>query len=103
MGRDVLGLAQTGTGKTAAFVLPILQHLMNRPRGRLRALIISPTRELSEQTHQSIRTLGRNTGLRSMTIFGGVSLNRRSGDYAMVLKLLLSAPGDCWISWVRIK
>ncbi|HEX7973381.1 MAG TPA: DEAD/DEAH box helicase, partial [Anaerolineales bacterium] len=72
-GRDVLGLAQTGTGKTAAFVLPILQHLLSRPRGRLRALIISPTRELSEQTHQSIKTLGRKTGLRSLTLYGGVS------------------------------
>lgn len=73
-GRDLLGLAQTGTGKTAAFVLPILQRLLNRPRGKLRALIISPTRELSEQTHESIRKLGQKTPLKSLTLYGGVSL-----------------------------
>jgi ATP-dependent RNA helicase RhlE len=61
-GRDVLGLAQTGTGKTAAFVLPILQHLLTGPRGKLRVLILSPTRELSEQTHTNIAMLGRQTG-----------------------------------------
>ncbi len=72
-GRDVMGLAQTGTGKTAAFVLPILQHLLNGPRRKLRALILSPTRELAEQTHMVIKTLGRQTGLHSVTIYGGVS------------------------------
>ena len=93
MGRDVLGLAQTGTGKTAAFVLPILQHLMNRPRGRLRALIISPTRELSEQTHQSIKTLGRNTNLRSMTIFGGVSLQPQVRGLREGIEIAVVCPG----------
>jgi len=57
-GRDILGLAQTGTGKTAAFVLPILQRLLSGPRGQLRALIIAPTRELADQIHQSIVTMG---------------------------------------------
>ncbi len=72
-GKDLLGLAQTGTGKTAAFVLPMLQHLMRGQRGKLRALIISPTRELAEQTNQAIRALARKTGIRSVTIYGGVS------------------------------
>jgi ATP-dependent RNA helicase RhlE len=72
-GRDVLGLAQTGTGKTAAFVLPILQHLLSGSRGKLRVLILSPTRELAEQTHTNIGLLGRQTGLRSLTIYGGVT------------------------------
>ena len=72
-GRDVLGLAQTGTGKTAAFVLPILQHLLTGPRGKLRVLILSPTRELAEQTHTNIGMLGQQTGIRSLTIYGGVS------------------------------
>jgi len=72
-GSDLLGLAQTGTGKTAAFVLPILQRLMTGPRGRLRALILSPTRELAEQTHVAISALGKYTGLRSLTLYGGVS------------------------------
>ena len=72
-GRDVLGLAQTGTGKTAAFVLPILERLIPGRRGMLRALILSPTRELAEQTHTVIKALGRQTGLHSLTIYGGVS------------------------------
>jgi len=72
-GRDVMGLAQTGTGKTAAFVLPILQHLLEGPRGKLRVLILSPTRELAEQTHTNIGILGRQTGLHSLSIYGGVS------------------------------
>jgi ATP-dependent RNA helicase RhlE len=66
-GRDVMGLAQTGTGKTAAFVLPILQHLLKGPRGKLRVLILSPTRELAEQTHTVIDQLGHQTRLRSIT------------------------------------
>jgi len=60
-GRDVMGLAQTGTGKTAAFVLPIMQHLINSPRRGTRALIVAPTRELAEQIHESIEELGRET------------------------------------------
>ena len=68
-----MGLAQTGTGKTAAFVLPILQHLLEGPRGKLRVLILSPTRELAEQTHTNIGILGRQTGLHSLSIYGGVS------------------------------
>ena len=58
-GRDVMGQAQTGTGKTAAFVLPILNRLLGKKRGRVRALIMAPTRELAEQIHQAIETLGR--------------------------------------------
>ena len=72
-GRDILGLTQTGTGKTAAFVLPILQSLSQGPRGKVRALIVAPTRELAEQINQEIVKLGRNTKIRSVTIYGGVS------------------------------
>jgi ATP-dependent RNA helicase RhlE len=60
-GRDVMGLAQTGTGKTAAFVLPILNRLVGSKYGGVRALIIAPTRELAEQIHQAIETLGSKT------------------------------------------
>ncbi len=74
-GGDLIGLAQTGTGKTAAFVLPILDRLMGRASGRVRALIVAPTRELAEQTHQAIETLGRKTRLRSVTVYGGVGIN----------------------------
>ena len=92
-GRDVLGLAQTGTGKTAAFALPMLQRLLTGPRGKLRALILSPTRELAEQTHTSITTLGRRTGLRSLTIYGGVSqLNQVKGLKAGA-EIAVACPG----------
>jgi len=72
-GHDVMGLAQTGTGKTAAFVLPILHRLMQGPRGHVRALIIAPTRELAEQIHEAIVSMGKQTRLRSATIYGGVA------------------------------
>ena len=74
-GRDVMGLAQTGTGKTAAFVLPILNRLMGSKRGCVRALIMAPTRELAEQIHQAIKTLGRKTRISSVTVYGGVGIN----------------------------
>jgi ATP-dependent RNA helicase RhlE len=72
-GKDVIGLAQTGTGKTAAFALPILQRLMAGPTKRLRALIVAPTRELAEQIHEAIGQLGGFTRLKSVAIYGGVS------------------------------
>ena len=74
-GRDVMGLAQTGTGKTAAFVLPILNRLVGGKYGCVRALIIAPTRELAEQIHQAIETLGRKTRIRSVAVYGGVGIN----------------------------
>ncbi len=92
-GRDLLGLAQTGTGKTAAFVLPILQRLLSGPRGKLRALIIAPTRELAEQTHNAIRTLGSKTGLRSMTIYGGVSAQPQIRGLQAGIEIAVACPG----------
>jgi ATP-dependent RNA helicase RhlE len=74
-GRDVMGLAQTGTGKTAAFALPILNRLVEGKYGCVRALIIAPTRELAEQIHQAIETLGRKTRIKSVTVYGGVGIN----------------------------
>lgn len=100
-GRDLLGCAQTGTGKTAAFALPILQRLMeasarahggpngrpdhahDRQKGRhdrvrqIRVLVLAPTRELASQIGESFRTYGRHSGLRSTVIYGGVSQNPR--------------------------
>jgi ATP-dependent RNA helicase RhlE len=67
-GRDIIGTAQTGTGKTAAFVLPILNKLLDGPRGTPRALIVTPTRELAEQIYQVVRALSVGTKLRSATI-----------------------------------
>lgn len=75
LGQDLMGLAQTGTGKTAAFVLPILQRLMSGSRGHVRALIISPTRELAQQTHDAINTLVKTTlKIRSVALYGGVGI-----------------------------
>jgi ATP-dependent RNA helicase RhlE len=76
-GCDVMGLAQTGTGKTAAFVLPILHRLTKGNRGLIRALIIAPTRELAEQIHQTIESLGRQTKIRSVAIYGGVGIHQQ--------------------------
>lgn len=92
-GKDVFGLAQTGTGKTAAFVLPILDQLMKGPRGVVRALILSPTRELAEQTHQAIKQLGKQTGLRSITIYGGVSASNQIRALRSGVEIIVACPG----------
>jgi ATP-dependent RNA helicase RhlE len=92
-GNDVLGLAQTGTGKTAAFVLPILQQLMKGPRGKLRALILAPTRELAEQTHTAITQLGHQTGLRSITVYGGVSAQPQIKGLRQGVDIVVACPG----------
>ena len=78
-GQDIIGTAQTGTGKTAAFVLPILQGLLNAPakKGHIRALIVTPTRELAEQIHAVIRQLGHYTAIRSATVYGGVGMGNQ--------------------------
>jgi len=92
-GSDVLGLAQTGTGKTAAFVLPMLQRLLNGQRGKLRALILAPTRELAEQTHVAIKELGGKTGLRSMSIYGGVSTKSQINRLRNGVDIVVACPG----------
>jgi ATP-dependent RNA helicase RhlE len=92
-GRDVIGLAQTGTGKTAAFVLPVLQRLLQGPRGRVRTLIISPTRELAEQTCEVITELGQQTGLHSIAIYGGVSMDQQIRGLRSGSEIAVSCPG----------
>ncbi len=92
-GQDILALAQTGTGKTAAFVLPILQRLMQGPRGRVRALIIAPTRELAEQIHEAIGGLGKQTRLRSVTIYGGVNINPQVRKLRDGAEIAVACPG----------
>jgi ATP-dependent RNA helicase RhlE len=92
-GHDVMGLAQTGTGKTAAFVLPILERLMNGPRGRVRALVIAPTRELAEQIHEAIVGLGQQTRLRSVTVYGGVSINPQIQKMRTGVEIVVACPG----------
>ena len=92
-GRDVIGLAQTGTGKTAAFALPLLQRLINGPRGRLRAVIMSPTRELAEQTCEVISKLGQQTGLRSTVIYGGVNMDQQVRALRRGTEIAVACPG----------
>jgi ATP-dependent RNA helicase RhlE len=92
-GRDVMGLAQTGTGKTAAFVLPILQRLMQGPRDHIRALIIAPTRELSEQTHKAIGQLGRRAQIHSASIYGGVNINGQIARLRDKIDIVSACPG----------
>ncbi|RJQ21436.1 MAG: DEAD/DEAH box helicase [Nitrospiraceae bacterium] len=93
-GQDVMGLAQTGTGKTAAFVLPILNRLMQGgQRGKLRALIIAPTRELSEQIHEAIGNLGKQTRVRSATIYGGVGMGPQIQKLRNGAEIVVACPG----------
>jgi ATP-dependent RNA helicase RhlE len=92
-GRDIIGTAQTGTGKTAAFVLPILTKLLNGGRSQPRALIVTPTRELAEQIHQVIRALSVDTGLRSVAIYGGVGADRQIKALRNGAEILVATPG----------
>jgi ATP-dependent RNA helicase RhlE len=92
-GRDLLGIAQTGTGKTAAFVLPILQRLSQGQRGKVRALIVAPTRELAEQIHQDIVKLGRDTRIRSVAIYGGVSKGPQLAALRRGVEIVVACPG----------
>ena len=92
-GRDVMGLAQTGTGKTAAFALPILNQLMKGKRGQPRALVIAPTRELAEQIHQSFILLGQKTRLRSVSIYGGVGMQPQIKKIRQGVDIVVACPG----------
>ena len=92
-GRDIIGTAQTGTGKTAAFVLPILNKLLTGPRGRTRALIVTPTRELAVQVEENIRALGARTNIRSATVYGGVSAAPQIKALRGGVEILVACPG----------
>lgn len=92
-GRDLIGTAQTGTGKTAAFVLPILNKLLEGPRGMPRALIVTPTRELAEQIHEVIRALAVGTQIRSVTIYGGVGMGPQVKALRDGAEIVVACPG----------
>ncbi len=92
-GRDVLGLAQTGTGKTAAFMLPILQRLTRGPLRQVRALVLAPTRELAEQIHQTAVDLGKHTKIRSVAVYGGVSKSRQENALKRGAEIVVACPG----------
>jgi len=96
-GRDLCGIAQTGTGKTAAFALPILQrlsHMPGRPTPRAcRALVLSPTRELASQIADSFRTYGRGMPLSTAVVFGGVSIEAQQRQLVRGVDILVATPG----------
>ena len=92
-GKDLLGIAQTGTGKTAAFMLPILQRLATTPGRGVRALILAPTRELAEQIHQAARQYGKRTGVRSLTVYGGVGKKAQIDGLRRGADIVVACPG----------
>ena len=92
-GHDLMGLAQTGTGKTAAFALPILHRLMQGPRKQVRALVIAPTRELAEQINDAILELGQQTRLKSITVYGGVNVNPQIEKLKNGVEVVVACPG----------
>ncbi len=97
-GQDLMGGAQTGTGKTAGFTLPLLERLMasNKPgKGRrpIRALVLTPTRELAAQVHDSVQTYGRHLPLKSTVVFGGVSINPQKMKLIKGVDILVATPG----------
>ncbi len=98
-GRDVAGQAQTGTGKTAAFLVALYQALLTRPappgsgRTSIRALIVAPTRELAVQIHHDAEILGRHTGFRQAVVFGGVDYDKQRRQLAEGVDVLIGTPG----------
>ena len=96
-GRDLLGCAQTGTGKTCAFAVPILQHLYNNRsndnRRKIKCLVVTPTRELAIQIQESFEAYGRHTGLKSVVIFGGVGQKPQTDAIQRGTDVLVATPG----------
>jgi len=92
-GRDVLACAMTGSGKTAAFLLPIMQRLMERPRGTTRALIMTPTRELAAQIHQHLEELAVHTPITGAAIFGGVGMGPQEHAFRAGVDIIIATPG----------
>ncbi len=92
-GKDVLGLAQTGTGKTAAFMLPIIQRLTRGPLKRVRALIVAPTRELAEQIRETAVSLSKKTKIKSVAIYGGVGKGPQVNALERGAEIVVACPG----------
>ncbi|HET8747456.1 MAG TPA: DEAD/DEAH box helicase, partial [Ramlibacter sp.] len=99
-GKDVMGAAQTGTGKTAGFALPIIHKLLplassstSPARHPVRALIIAPTRELADQIHENVKAYSRHTPLRSAVVFGGVDMKPQTLELKKGVEILVATPG----------
>jgi ATP-dependent RNA helicase RhlE len=92
-GRDVLACAQTGSGKTAAFLLPILHNLIGKPRGRTRALVLAPTRELAAQILEDFNALAVHTPLTGASVFGGVGMGPQEHAFRAGVDVIVATPG----------
>jgi len=92
-GRDILGCASTGSGKTAAFLLPILHQLMDRPRGTTRALVLTPTRELAAQVLADLNDLAVHTPLSAAAVFGGVGMGPQEHAFRSGVDVIVATPG----------
>src|ERR671910_1175066 len=92
-GRDVLACAMTGSGKTAAFLLPILNRLIDRPRGVTRALVLTPTRELAAQVLEDLNDLAVHTPITGAAVFGGVSMGPQEHAFRSGVDVLVATPG----------
>lgn len=92
-GLDILASAQTGTGKTAGFTLPLLEQLLKSPKKKNRALILTPTRELAAQVGQSVAIYGKHTPLKSSVIFGGVNINPQINELKRGVDIIIATPG----------
>jgi ATP-dependent RNA helicase RhlE len=92
-GRDVMATAVTGSGKTAAFLLPILHRLIDRPRGKTRALVLAPTRELAQQIADHLRELASNTPLTGAAVYGGVPAAPQERAFRKGVDVLIATPG----------
>jgi ATP-dependent RNA helicase RhlE len=99
-GRDVMGAAQTGTGKTAAFSLPLLQKMLKHEtasvspaRHPVRALVITPTRELADQVANSVKTYAKHTSLRATVVFGGIDMKPQTAELKRGVEVLIATPG----------
>ena len=92
-GRDLLATASTGSGKTAAFLLPILHHLMGERRGTTRALVLTPTRELAAQIDEDLNDLATHTPLTAAAVFGGVSMGPQEHAFRSGADFIVGTPG----------
>ena len=92
-GRDLLACAATGSGKTAAFLLPFLHKLLDRPRGTTRALVLAPTRALALQIRDDFVGLARNTGVRGAAVHGGVGMGPQEKAFRTGVDVLVATPG----------
>src|SRR3954470_6803978 len=92
-GKDVLACAMTGSGKTAAFLLPILHHLLAKPRRTTRALVLTPTRELAAQVHEELNSLAVHTPITAAAVYGGVGMGPQEHAFRSGVDVVVATPG----------